>query len=157
MAELYDKTNNNIEPVSAYLNVGLDSENSIIIPQTPVITEPKTTPIITPIITPITPPTKKVLYKNQKIGLAIIIAVIVIFIIVFFTIRPSSLISKYENKSNFSNKDQFEEPTKNDYDIHYLVEQMIYKEFTPTDKKKYLNLPQTLKEQLMFDYLIDKI
>jgi hypothetical protein len=153
MAELYDKTNNNIEPVSAYLNVGLDPENSIIIPQTPVITEPITTPIITPIITP----TKKGLSKNQKIGLAIIIAVIVIFIIVFFTIRPSSLISKYENKSNFSNKDQFEEPTKNDYDIHYLVEQMIYKEFTPTDKKKYLNLPQTLKEQLMFDYLIDKI
>jgi len=153
MAELYDKTNNNIEPVSAYLNVGLDPENSIIIPQTPVITEPITTTIITPITTP----TKKGLSKNQKIGLAIIIAVIVIFIIVFFTIHPSSLISKYENKSNFSNKDQFEEPTKNDYDIHYLVEQMIYKEFTPTDKKKYLNLPQTLKEQLMFDYLIDKI
>jgi hypothetical protein len=149
MAELYDKTNNNIEPVSAYLNVGLDPENSIIIPQTPIITEP----IITPIITP----TKKVLSKNQKIGLAIIIAVIVIFIIVFFTIRSSSLISKYENKSNFSNKDQFEEPIRNDYDIHYLVEQMIYKEFTPKDKKKYLNLPQTLKEQLMFDYLIDKI
>jgi hypothetical protein len=149
MAELYDKTNNNIEPVSAYLNVGLDPENSIIIPQTPIITEP--------IITQITTPTKKGLSKNQKIGLAIIIAVIVIFIIVFFTIRSSSLISKYENKSNFSNKDQFEEPITNDYDIHYLVEQMIYKEFTPTDKKKYLNLPQTLKEQLMFDYLIDKI
>jgi hypothetical protein len=150
MAELYDRTGNNTEPVSAYFNVGLDIDNSSsVIPPGSVIPKVATTP------TP--PPTKKRLSRNQKIGLAVVIAVIVIFLIVFFTTGSSTLISKYENKSNFSNKDQFEDPKTNDYDIHYLVEQMIYKEFTPKDKKKYLNLPQTLKEQLMFDYLIDKI
>lgn len=72
----------------------------------------------------------------------------------------NNLIEKYENmvKSNFTNKDQIDfSDTSNDYDIHYLVEQMIYKEFTPIDKKKYLNLPEALKDSLLKDYLIQKI
>lgn len=149
MAERYDRTSNDVEPLSAYMNVGLDTENGDnVVPPESVIDK------LT--ITAVTQSTKKKSSRNQKIGLAIGLA-IGIFLIIFFTTGSSSLISKYENKSNFSNKDQFEDPKTNDYDIYYLVEQMIYKEFTPTDKKKYLNLPQTLKEQLMFDYLIDKI
>ena len=149
MAERYDMRNNDVEPVSSYMDVGLDTDNRDSgIPNTIIMEKP---------ITPTPQPVKKRLSRNQKIGFSILFALIVIFIIVYFTTRTSPLISKYENKSNFSNKDQFEDPTTNDYDIHYLVEQMIYKEFTPADKKKYLNLPQTLKENLMFDYLIDKI
>lgn len=153
MAERYDRTSNDVEPLSAYMNVGLDTENrDNVMPPGSVIDK------LT--ITAVTQSTKKKSSRNQKIGLAIAVVIavaIIIFLIIFFTSQSSSLISKYENKSNFSNKDQFEDPKTNDYDIHYLVEQMIYKEFTATDKKKYLNLPQTLKEQLMFDYLIDKI
>ena len=85
----------------------------------------------------------------------IIVTIIVTGIIVVNT--KSNLLSKYDNISNFSNKDQYEDPNKDNYDIHYLVEQMIYKEFSPSDKKKYLNLPMALKEQLIIDYLIDKI
>jgi hypothetical protein len=71
----------------------------------------------------------------------------------------SILLAKYDNlaKSNFSNKDEYTDPNVDNYDIHYLVEQMIYKEFSPTDKKKYLNLPQIFKEKLISDYLIQNI
>lgn len=69
----------------------------------------------------------------------------------------NKLIEKYENKANsqFTNKDQVD--FNQDYDINYLVEQMIYKEFSPKDKKKYLNLPEALKDSLLKDYLIEKI
>lgn len=122
-------------------------------------TAPFSTPVKTastkgsPIIVQKKPKTRKRFYIVGGL-----IALCIISIILYFTLsQSSSLISKYENKSSFSNKDQYEDPNTNDYDIHYLVEQMIYKEFTPKDKKKYLNLPQTLKEQLMYDYLIEKI
>lgn len=101
----------------------------------------------------ITPPKK---YNWTLVIISFIaVAAIVTVIIVFNT--KSNLLSKYDNISNFSNKDQYEDPNKDNYDIHYLVEQMIYKEFSPSDKKKYLNLPMALKEQLIVDYLIDKI
>lgn len=151
MAERYDIKNNDVEPVSGYVDLVLDTDNrDSVTPNTIIMEKP---------ITPTLQPVKKRFSRNQIIGFSITFAfaLLAIFIIVLFSTRSSPLISKYENKSNFSNKDQFEDPTTNDYDIHYLVEQMIYKEFTPADKKKYLNLPQTLKENLMFDYLIDKI
>jgi hypothetical protein len=97
---------------------------------------------------------KKTNWKRVIISF-IIVTIIVTSIIVVNT--KSNLLSKYDNISNFSNKDQYEDPNKDNYDIHYLVEQMIYKEFSPSDKKKYLNLPMALKEQLIIDYLIDKI
>ena len=97
---------------------------------------------------------KKANWKRVIISF-IIVTIIVTSIIVVNT--KSNLLSKYDNISNFSNKDQYEDPNKDNYDIHYLVEQMIYKEFSPSDKKKYLNLPMALKEQLIIDYLIDKI
>lgn len=103
---------------------------------------------------------KNLIIKNKKIitwivGILLILSVVLITY--FSYTNNNKLLSDYENKSksNFSNKDQFTE--SNDYDINYLVEQMIYKEFSPSDKKKYLNLPQILKEQLMIDYLIQKI
>lgn len=100
----------------------------------------------------------KMKFKKRHYVAIIFIILVIILIIVFLLLpKSSNLISKYENKSNFTNKDQFEDPISNDYDIHYLVEQMVYNEFTPTDKKKYLNLPQALKEQLLIDYLIQKI
>ena len=106
-----------------------------------------------PIIVQKKPKTRKRFYIVGSL-----IALCMIGVILYCILSQScSLISKYENKSSFSNKDQYEDPNTNDYDIHYLVEQMIYKEFNPKDKKKYLNLPQTLKEQLIYDYLIDKI
>lgn len=71
----------------------------------------------------------------------------------------SLILAKYEDmsKSEFSNKDQLEILDDNNYDIHYLVEQMIYNEFSPIEKKKYLNLPDALKDKLIIDYLIEKI
>ena len=97
--------------------------------------------------------------KKTNWKLVIISFIIVTFIVTFIIVvnTKSNLLSKYDNISNFSNKDQYEDPNKDNYDIHYLVEQMIYKEFSPSDKKKYLNLPMALKEQLIIDYLIDKI
>lgn len=104
--------------------------------------------------------------KSHKLGLIIIIILCIILIIVLIVIivkyftSSNELIKKYSdlsNKiSNFTNKDQIEFETNN-YDIHYLVEQMIYKEFSPSDKKKYLNLPDALKDNLILDYLITKI
>jgi hypothetical protein len=102
--------------------------------------------------------------KTFRIGLAftlLFIAVLIIIVSSVSNFSSSTFISKYENfnNSNFTNKDQYEDPNggPNDYDIHYLVEQMIYKEFSPTDKKKYLDLPKVVKEQYMQDYLIQKI
>ena len=109
---------------------------------------------------------QKQVKKQQITWRKIIIGVVTMFI--FYLIissvsnfSSSTFISKYENfnNSNFTNKDQYEDPNggSNDYDIHYLVEQMIYKEFSPSDKKKYLDLPKVVKEQYIQDYLIQKI
>lgn len=126
----------------------LDPDSVIVTPLTKVTTEVK--PVTTE------KPIKK---KSRRLRWGIVVVGIFLLGLIIYLAWPksSSLISKYENKSNFTNKDQYEEPIVNDYDIHYLVEQMIYKEFSPKDKKKYLTLPQTLKEQLMIDYLIEKI
>lgn len=99
---------------------------------------------------------------SKKIVTAIIFtllcAIIVILAITYFT-SSSTFISKYENinSSNFTNKDQYVDPNVDNYNINYLVEQMIYKEFSPTDKKKYLDLPKVVKEKYIQDYLIQKI
>lgn len=99
---------------------------------------------------------------SKKIVTAIIFtllcAIIVILAITYFT-SSSTFISKYENinSSNFTNKDQYVDPNVDEYNINYLVEQMIYKEFSPTDKKKYLDLPKVVKEKYIQDYLIQKI
>jgi hypothetical protein len=71
----------------------------------------------------------------------------------------SIILAKYDDmaKSSFSNKDQYTDPNVDNYDIHYLVEQMIYKEFNSIDKKKYLNLPQVFKDKVIVDYLIKNI
>lgn len=72
----------------------------------------------------------------------------------------SNLISKYDSiskSSSFLNKDQVDFDSELNFDKGYLLEQMIYKEFTPEDKKKYLNLPNILKEQLQIDFLINQI
>ena len=130
------------------------------------------TPIVSPIIIPKTPDI--VIKENKRdvtvLKLKIFAAVIFIAIIAFLLISlfinyfqvsgfSNKLIEKYENKakSAFTNKDQVDFSNENDYDIHYLVEQMIYKEFSPTDKKKYLNLPEALKDNLVQDYLIERI
>jgi len=104
--------------------------------------------------------------ESPKLGLIIIIILCIVLIITLIVIivkyfsSSNELIKKYSNLSNkisnFTNKDQIEFETNN-YDIHYLVEQMIYKEFSPSDKKKYLNLPDALKDNLILDYLITKI
>lgn len=77
--------------------------------------------------------------KHWKTIFGVIFTLLVLALIIYFRVfhNKSSLISQYENKmkSGFSNKDQYEDPNKNDYDINYLVEQMIYKEFSPSDKK----------------------
>ncbi len=87
----------------------------------------------------------------------IVLVIILIITIIYFSIPKSeSLLDSYI-KSNFTNKDFVDFELKNDYDIHYLVEQMIYKEFSPTDKKKYLNLPESLKDSYIKEYLIRKI
>lgn len=104
----------------------------------------------------------------QQSKRSIIYAAIIVFLFFLFLIGlmtnwfqwsgfSNKLIEKYENKakSQFTNKDQVNFDT--DYDINYLVEQMIYKEFSPKDKKKYLNLPEALKDSLLKDYLIEKI
>ena len=147
MSELYDPKGNNIEPVASYVN-SADIDKTIITPQSTV------TPKVVTVTTE--KPIKK---KSRKLRWYIVVVVIFLLGLIIYLVWPKSspLISKYENKSNFTNKDQYEDPIVNDYDIHYLVEQMIYKEFSPKDKKKYLTLPQTLKEQLMIDYLIEKI
>lgn len=99
---------------------------------------------------------------SKKIVTAIIFtllcAIIIILAITYFT-SSSTFISKYENinSSNFTNKDQYVDPNVDNYNINYLVEQMIYKEFSPTDKKKYLDLPKVVKEKYIQDYLIQKI
>jgi hypothetical protein len=103
---------------------------------------------------------------NSACNILIIIGIISLSLFLLFiiyllynTIFQETLVSKYDNisKSNFTNKDQVEFFNSSDYDIHYLVEQMIYKEFSPKDKKKYLNLPEALKDSLLKEYLIQKI
>ncbi len=103
---------------------------------------------------------------NSACNILIIIGIISLSLFLLFiiyllynTIIQETLVSKYDNisKSNFTNKDQVEFSNSSDYDIHYLVEQMIYKEFSLKDKKKYLNLPEALKDSLLKEYLIQKI
>lgn len=144
MAELYNPRDNNVEPFGSYASLA-DLDSAIVTPQS-VITEKK------PSLSTERP-------IKQKLRVIILVIAILFMALIIYLVWPktSSLISKYENKSNFTNKDQYEDPIVDDYNIHYLVEQMIYKEFSPKDKKKYLTLPQTLKEQLMIDYLIEKI
>lgn len=119
-------------------------------------------PIITPVITK-DDLVKKINYCKILLGFTILIIILLLSYVIYLLYNNmylgSSLINKYSNilQSNFSNKDQVEFKNENDYDIHYLVEQMIYKEFSPTDKKKYLNLPQALKDSILSDYLITKI
>ncbi len=94
------------------------------------------------------------------IGIISLLLLLLFIIYLFYKITiQETLVSKYDNisKSNFTNKDQIEFSNSSDYDIHYLVEQMIYKEFSPKDKKKYLNLPEALKDSLLKEYLIQKI
>lgn len=160
MSELYDKTNNNVESVASYIDP-LDLENyQSVVPNSiinPIIKTPESTKIKTE-----SPKSKYTNLQKFAIVSFVIITIGILFLLTYFLIylplfSSSPLISKYENKSNFTNKDQYEDTNNDNYDIHYLVEQMIYKEFSPKDKKKYLNLSQPLKEQLMIDYLIDKI
>lgn len=96
------------------------------------------------------------------IGVGILSLTLLLLFVIYLlykTMFQETLVSKYDNlsNSNFTNKDQIDFINNNDYDIHYLVEQMIYKEFSPKDKKKYLNLPETLKDSLLKEYLIEKI
>ncbi len=96
------------------------------------------------------------------LSIGIIFAILLIIGLIYLLTSNSfsnKLINKYDNisKSQFSNKDQVDFSNENDYDIHYLVEQMIYKEFSPSDKKKYLNLPEALKDSFLKEYLIEKI
>lgn len=109
--------------------------------------------------------------KKIIIYATIILIILLYFYLIIYLITYSSknscsiILAKYDNmanadklsQSNFSNKDQYVDPNIDNYDIHYLVEQMIYKEFSPVDKKKYLNLPQVFKEKVITDYLIEKI
>lgn len=103
---------------------------------------------------------KKQKNNNFKI-LFLVLAFIIIGIVIVLIMLPtktSELISTYDNmKSSFLNKDQIDFDSELNFDKNYLLEQMIYKEFTPNEKKKYLNLPDVLKEKLQIDYLIDKI
>jgi hypothetical protein len=108
--------------------------------------------------------------KLIKFGFIMLVIILILFMIFFvgggiywfisYKKTSSTLINKYSNLQNkisqFTNKDQIEFENNN-YDIHYLVEQMIYKEFTPSDQKKYLNLSNSLKDSLLIDYLITKI
>lgn len=96
------------------------------------------------------------------LSIGIIFAILLIIGLIYLltsNLFSNKLINKYDNisKSQFSNKDQVDFSNENDYDIHYLVEQMIYKEFSPSDKKKYLNLPEALKDSFLKEYLIEKI
>lgn len=147
MAELYNPRDNNTEPFEAYAS-SADLDSAIVTPPS-VITEKK----------PSLSTERPIKKKSRRLRVIILVVAILFMALIIYLAWPktSSLISKYENKSNFTNKDQYENPIVDDYNIHYLVEQMIYKEFSPKDKKKYLTLPQTLKEQLMIDYLIEKI
>lgn len=102
--------------------------------------------------------------SNKYCTILIIIGIISLILFLIFVIYllykiifQETLVCKYDNISNFTNKDQIDFINNNDYDIHYLVEQMIYKEFSPKDKKKYLNLPEALKDSLLKEYLIQKI
>lgn len=104
--------------------------------------------------------------SNNSCIILIIIGIISLTLLLIFILYllyqilfKESLVCKYDNisKSNFTNKDQIDFINNNDYDIQYLVEQMIYKEFSPKDKKKYLNLPEALKDSLLKEYLIQKI
>ncbi len=108
--------------------------------------------------------------KKELINGIMMYSIITIMILLYFYIFMSimnpnnssqicaTLLANYEKEaSQFTNKDQYVDPNVDNYDIHYLVEQMIYKEFSPTDKKKYLNLPEVLKEKFLTDYLIQKI
>lgn len=107
------------------------------------------------------------IFKKVLIYSTVTLLILLYFYLIIHLITNSSskscsiILAKYDDnslsKSNFSNKDQYIDPNIDNYDIHYLVEQMIYKEFTPKDKKKYLNLPQVLKEKVISDYLIEKI
>lgn len=136
-----------------------DVDNSIVIQSTPYTSS---TPDTSSTQVTQTNESKQVSkFDRLKKPIIVLICLGLIGLLIWLAIdyNKSPLISHYENKmkSGFSNKDQYEDPNNNDYDINYLVEQMIYKEFSPSDKKKYLNLPQVLKEQLMIDYLIQKI
>ncbi len=101
--------------------------------------------------------------KRIIIYAVVILIVLLYFYLLVYLISSTScsvILAKYENiakQSDFSNKDQYIDPNVDNYDIHYLVEQMIYKEFSPSDKKKYLNLPEALNDKLIIDYLIAKI
>lgn len=145
---MVNSQSNTPEPYSSYASK-LDAEASIVTPPSVIIKKEETLTVEKPI---------KKKSRRLRLGVIVVFSILIIAVIIYFLWpKSSTLISKYENKSNFTNKDQYEDPMVNDYDIHYLVEQMIYKEFSPKDKKKYLTLPQTLKEQLMIDYLIEKI
>lgn len=103
--------------------------------------------------------------KRMIIYAIITCTILLYFYLIAYLIMHSSnkscsiILAKYDDmsKSSFSNKDQYIDPNVDNYDIHYLVEQMIYKEFNQIDKKKYLNLPQVFKEKVIIDYLIENI
>jgi len=148
----YNTQSNTFEPNFSYVSP-LDIETSIV---TPIQPKKQSITVVKKDVSE-----SKPIPKLNKLKVILIVTMIFFLIILFMYIliidKTCPLILEYEKKmkSGFTNKDQYED--NNDYDINYLVEQMIYKEFSPSDKKKYLNLPQVLKEQLMIDYLIQKI
>jgi hypothetical protein len=95
-------------------------------------------------------------YNPLKILIIIVVIIILIHVLYSSYNNNDKLLESYTN-SNFTNKDYVDFDNPEDYDIHYLVEQMIYKEFNPSDKKKYLNLPDALKDSYIKEYLIKKI
>lgn len=148
---------NTAEAYSMYVDP-LDVDNvSSVTPTTPQAT----------LIVPVNKTNTNLQYKNKwnMVFPILIVLVFFVFLVGLFTnwfqwsTFSNKLIKKYEHKANsqFTNKDQVDFSDDNNYDINYLVEQMIYKEFSPSDKKKYLNLPAALKDSLVIDYLIEKI
>jgi len=144
------------------------------------ISVPVTPPPITQVSIPLQPKVEIKSKYTDKTIIIIIVTILAIGVMVFLILitsgvfpstnkssNISGLLNKYSNMQNniqnniqnisqFTNKDQIEYESNN-YDINYLVEQMIYKEFSPSDKKKYLNLPNALKDSLISEYLITKI
>lgn len=107
---------------------------------------------------------KNIQKKKNNITLVVIIVLFSVLIggliFLFTDSKISELVSKYDSiskSSSFLNKDQIDFDSELNFDKGYLLEQMIYKEFSPQDKKKYLNLPDVLKEQLQIDFLINQI
>jgi hypothetical protein len=154
-----DRQSNTAEAASSYSDPRDPDYQFSVVPNTKTEVEPEAPPIIVKKV-------GKQRSRRRKIFIGAVAMLICIFILygivsLVSNFSSSTFISKYDNfnNSNFTNKDQYEDPNggPNDYDIHYLVEQMIYKEFSPTDKKKYLDLPKVVKEQYIQDYLIQKI